>query len=56
MAELPECLTLADPAATVNPLCDRYRDPLSGDQKRRQDRGRLLGAIAERDGGRSAPA
>src|SRR6202048_3390630 len=56
LAELPECLTLAHSAATVSPLCDRYRDPLRGDEKRRQDRGGLLGAIAERDGGRSAPA
>jgi len=40
----------------VNPLRDRYRHALGGDEQRRQDCRGLLGAVAERDGGRSAPA
>ena len=47
LAELPEGLALADPAAAVHPLRDGHGDPLGGDQKRRQNGGGLLGPIAQ---------
>ena len=55
LTELPECLALADAAATMHPLRDGHGDPLSGNEKRRQHRSSLLRANAQRGRRRAAP-
>ncbi len=50
LAELPECLALADTPTAVHALCHSDRDALRSNKKRRKDGGGLFCAVAQRAG------